>query len=99
MRLRGGAGHMADEESIYLNPEEELTSVRERLERSQARRIILIIPQQTQLRSHVGWRLIHARMRELGKELLVVSPNRQVRAVARAAGFKVAESQEATSSR
>jgi hypothetical protein len=90
---------MADEESIYLNPEEELTSVRERLERSQARRIILIIPQQTQLRSHVGWRLIHARMRELGKELLVVSPNRQVRAVARAAGFKVAESQEATSSR
>lgn len=90
---------MADEQTILLGSEEELTSVRERLERTQARRIILVIPQQTQLRSHVGWRLIHARMRELGKELLVISPDRQVRALARAAGFKVAESQEAPSNR
>lgn len=90
---------MADEQTIYLSPEEELTSVRERLERTQARRIILVIPQQTSLRSHVGWRLIHARMRELGKELLVISPDRQVRAVARAAGFRVAETQEPPSNR
>jgi hypothetical protein len=90
---------MADEQTIYLSPEEELTSVRERLEKTQARRIILVIPQQTQLRSHVGWRLIHARMREMGKELLVISPDRQIRAVARAAGFRVAESKESTSNR
>jgi hypothetical protein len=90
---------MADEQTIYLSPEEELTSVRERLERTQARRIILVIPQQTSLRSHVGWRLIHARMRELGKELQVISPDRQVRAVARAAGFKVTETQEPSSNR
>ncbi len=85
---------MGDEQTILLGPEEELTSVRERLEKTQARRIILVIPAQTQLRSHVGWRLIHARMRELGKELLVISPDRQVRAVARAAGFQVAETQQ-----
>ena len=92
---------MTDEQPvpIYLSPEEELTSVRERLEKTQARRIILVIPPQTQLRSHVGWRLIHARMRELGKDLLVISPDRQVRAVARAAGFRVAESQESPSNR
>lgn len=92
---------MADEQPvpIYLSPDEDLTSVRERLERTQARRIILVIPPQTQLRSHVGWRLIHARMREMGKDLLVISPDRQVRAVARAAGFRVAETQESTSSR
>src|SRR5215469_14652643 len=89
---------MADEQTIYLSPEEELTSVRERLEKTPARQIILVIPPQTQLRSHVGWRLIHARMRELGKDLLVISPDRQVRAVARAAGFRVAESQESSSS-
>ncbi|HEX7735258.1 MAG TPA: baseplate J/gp47 family protein [Ktedonobacteraceae bacterium] len=91
---------MTDEQPvpIYLSPEEELTSVRERLERTQARRIILVIPPQTQLRSHVGWRLIHARMRELGKDLVVISPDRQVRAVARAAGFRVAESQESSPS-
>lgn len=92
---------MADEQpvTIYLSPEEELTSVRERLEKTQARRIDLVIPSQTQLRSHVGWRLIHARMRELGKDLLVISPDRQVRAVARAAGFRVAETQESPSNR
>lgn len=92
---------MTDEQAvpIYLSPEEELTSVRERLEKTQARKIILVIPPQTQLRSHVGWRLIHARMRELGKDLLVISPDRQVRAVARAAGFRVAESQETPSNR
>lgn len=89
---------MGDEQTILLSPEEELTSVRERLERTQARRITLVIPAQTQLRSHVGWRLIHARMRELGKDLLVISPDRQVRAVARAAGFQVAETQQEASS-
>src|SRR5260370_41305536 len=90
---------MNDEQTILLGPEEELTSVRERLNKTQARRIILVIPPQTQLRSHVGWRLIHARMRELGKEVLVISPDRQIRAMARAAGFQVAETQEAPSNR
>jgi hypothetical protein len=42
----------------------------------------------------VGWRLLHARAREMGKDVLVISADRQVRAVAKAAGFKIAESQE-----
>src|SRR5258708_32760302 len=90
---------MADEQTIYLSPDEELTTVRERLKKTNARRITLVIPSQTTLRSHVGWRLIHARMRELGIELTVICPDRQVRSVARAAGFKVAESQESPSNR
>jgi len=76
---------MADEQIIYLSPDEELTNVRERLERVQARRIILVIPTQTQLRSHVGWRLLHSRARELGKEVLVISADRQIRSVVKAA--------------
>ena len=88
---RGGKqGNMADEQPIYVSPQEELTSVLERLARTQARHITLVIPSQTQLHSHTGWRLIHARMREMGKELLVISPDRQVQALASAAGFKVA---------
>ncbi len=87
---------MADEQIIYLSPDEELTNVRERLERVQARRIILVIPTQTQLRSHVGWRLLHSRARELGKEVLVISADRQIRSVVKAAGFKVADSLEST---
>ena len=85
---------MADEQIIYLSPEEELTTVRERLERAHAQRIILIIPPQTQLRSHVGWRLLRARARELGKDVLVISSDRQIRSVVKVAGFRVAESQE-----
>jgi len=89
---------MADEQIIYLSPEEELTNVRERLEKTQARHIILVIPPQTQLRSHVGWRLIRSRMRELNKDVLVISSDRQIRAVVKAAGFRVADSQESPSS-
>ena len=90
---------MADEQTIYLSPEEELTNVRERLGKTQARKIVLVIPPQTQLRSHVGWRLIYADMREMNKELLVISPDRQVRAVAKSVGFKVAEPNEVPNSR
>jgi hypothetical protein len=85
---------MADEQIIYLSPEEELTSVRERLERTKSRRIILVIPAQTQLRSHVSWRLLRSRARELNKDVLIISTDRQVRAVVKAAGFKIADSLE-----
>src|SRR5437868_11174797 len=89
---------MADEQIIYLSPEEELTNVRERLERIPTRRIILVVPTQTQLRRHVSWRLLHARARELTKEVLVISSDRQIRSVVKAAGFKVADSLESPSS-
>ena len=56
---------MANEKIIYLGPEEEMTNVRERLENTDAGKIILVIPPQTHLRSHVGWRLLHSRVREL----------------------------------
>ena len=85
---------MADEQIIYLSPEEELTNVRERLEKIPSRRIILVVPGQTQLRSHVSWRLLHARARELNKELLIISSDRQIRSVVKAAGFRVADSLE-----
>ena len=85
---------MADEQIIYLSPEEELTSVRERLERVQSKHIILVIPTQTQLRSHVSWRLLHARARELNKDILIISSDRQIRSVVKAAGFRVADSLE-----
>ncbi len=94
MQLVGGEGHMAKEQIIYVGPEEELTNVRERLEHIQASPIMLVIPPQTQLRSHVGWRLLRSRVRELGQDVLVISSDRQIRAVAKAAGFRVADSLE-----
>ena len=88
---------MPEEQIIYLDPNDELTRVREKIEEAPARRIIMVVPQQTQLRSNVGWRLLHARARELGKEVQVISPDRQVRAVAKAAGFRVSQPQEGSS--
>ena len=61
---------MTQEKIIYLGPEEEMTNVRERLENIDAGYIILVIPPQTHLRSHVGWRLLHSRVRELGHDVL-----------------------------
>jgi len=89
---------MTDEKIIYLGPEEDLTSVSERLEKTNAGRITLVIPPQTQLHSLVGWRLLHARMRKLGKDVLVISSERQIRSVAKAAGFRIADSQESSPS-
>ena len=89
---------MAKEQIIYLGPEEELTNVRERLENTNAGRIILVIPPQTQLRSHVGWRLLRSRVRELNLDVLIISSDQQIRAVAKAAGFRVADSFESAPS-
>src|SRR6266568_8002550 len=86
---------MSDEQTIYIGPEDDLTSVRERLERITSRHVTLVLPTQTQLRSHVAWKLLHARARELGKDVLIVSSDPQIRSVAQAVKFRVANSLEA----
>jgi hypothetical protein len=88
---------MSDEQTIYISPDDDLTSVRERLEQLPSRRITLVIPSQTQLRSHVAWNLLHKRARELGKKVLIVSSDPQIRSVAQAVNFDVARSLESPS--
>src|SRR5579875_200850 len=85
---------MAGEQPTFLNlsPEESLTNVHERLRLIPERRIVLIVPQQTQLRSLISWRLLRGYARELNKDVLVISADRQIRSVAKEAGFRVAES-------
>src|SRR5215471_18097077 len=88
---------MSDEQMIYISPEDDLTSVRERLEHVQPKSVTLIIPAHTQLRSHVAWKLLYARARELGKEVLIVSSDAQIRSVAHSVKFRVATSLESSS--
>jgi Baseplate J-like protein len=88
-------GFMSDEQMIYIDPEDDLTNVRTRLEGVESRHITLVIPAQTQLRSHVAWKLLHARARELGKDILIISTDPQIRSVAQAVKFRVANSLEA----
>ncbi|TME10209.1 MAG: hypothetical protein E6I80_07010, partial [Chloroflexi bacterium] len=82
---------MAEDQPIYLSPEDNLTIVRERLEKTANRRIVLIVPAETQLRSNVSWRLLYTAAGELGKDILIVSPDRQIRSVAKDAGFRTAD--------
>ncbi len=85
---------MSDELTIYINPEDDLTTVRERLEQILASRLTMVIPPQTQLRSRVAWKLLYARAQELGKEVVIVTSDPQVRSIAHAVKFKVAHSLE-----
>ncbi len=87
---------MSEEQIIYISPEDDLTSIRERLEKVQSKRVTLVIPANTQLRSHVAWKLLYVRARELSKEVLIVSSDAQIRSVAHAVKFRVATSLEAS---
>jgi len=86
------------EQIIYLSPEEEMTNVRDRLENTKAGRIILVVPSQSQLRSLDVWLLLRSRVRELGQDVRIICPDRQIRNVAKTAGFPVAESLESSPS-
>jgi hypothetical protein len=85
---------MAKEQTIYLGPEEDLTNIRERLEKTNAGRIKLVIPPQTQLRTQVGWRLLRSHVRKLDLDVLIICSDLRIRALAKAAGFRVADSLE-----
>lgn len=81
-----------DEQVLYIDPEENLTSVRERLEQVPIEHIRLVIPPQTLLRSSVTWRLLHRYTQEMGKDVTIVSADQQIRALAQAAQFKAISS-------
>jgi hypothetical protein len=88
---------MSDERIIYIGPEDDLTSLRERLEQVSSRQVTLVVPPTTQLRSQVAWQLLYKRSRELGKDVLIVSSDPQIRSVAHAGKFRVVTSLEASS--
>ncbi len=77
------------EKVLYLGADEPLSTVRERIEGARAQSVTLVIPSQTQLRSHVAWRLLQKRAHELGKTIAIVSADRQIRALARSVHFRV----------
>jgi hypothetical protein len=81
-----------DEQILYIDPEDNLTIIRERLEHTSARHVALVIPPQTQLRGHVVWRLLYRYVQEMGKKVTIVSSDPQIRAIAQSAQFKVVSS-------
>ncbi|MBE3558645.1 MAG: baseplate J/gp47 family protein [Ktedonobacteraceae bacterium] len=85
---------MSDEPIMYISPEDDLTQVRERLEQNAAKKVTLVVPAHSQLRHTFAWKLLYARARTMGKEVMVVSSDPQIRSMAYAMKFKVAHSLE-----
>src|SRR5260370_31963600 len=77
-----------------VQEKENLTGWDDKRKKTKTRRVGAIAPPQTQLRSQVAWRLLRSRARALGQDVNVISADRQIRAVAKAAGFPVADSLE-----
>lgn len=81
-----------NEQVLYIGPEENITDVRERLNRVESQQITLVVPAQTQLRGQVSWKLLSGRARERGQEICVVSSDPYVRAMARSVRLHVTKS-------
>ena len=89
---------MTNEEIMYLGPEEEMVNVYERLKNTQARSIILVIQPHTQLSHQTEWRALHNDVQKRDQDVLIICSDQRIRAVARSAGFRVAESLESAPS-
>ena len=89
---RPNANPDQQEQVIYIDPDENITEVRERLNHTRAHTIALVIPAQTRLRSHVAWRLLKQRAYELDKDVSIVSSDRQILSLARSVQLKTATS-------
>lgn len=89
---------MSEEQPIFVSSEDDVADVRERLAKITSRQVTLVIPSQTRLHSPVAWKLLHKDARQLGKDILIVSSDPQVRSVAQSAKFRVAHSLESSSS-
>jgi hypothetical protein len=78
-----------DKQVLYIAPDEGLTAIRERLAQASSHGIALVIPPQTNLRSHVAWRLLQRSAQALGKDVSIISSDTHIRAIARSVQFKV----------
>lgn len=85
-----GNNQNRDKQVLYIAPDEDLTTIRERLARVSSQGVALVIPPQTHLRSHVAWRLLQRSAQQLGKDVSIVSSDTHIRAIARSVQFKVA---------
>jgi len=77
----------------YLSPEENLTDILIRLEQTQARSVTLVVPDHAPaLQSSVRLRLLRRRASQRQQQVLLVSPDWHLRALAHRVGFATAAS-------
>jgi hypothetical protein len=82
-----------EERVVYLSADEDLTDILTRLEQAPARSIALVVPERSRaLHSSVRVRLLRRRADEHHKDLLIVSGDQHIRALASRVGFSVVPS-------
>ena len=74
---------------IYIDSEETVTDVRQKLEQHPQRQITLVIPPQTQIQGIVSWKLLARYAQAFGKAISILSSNPQVQGWARSVGLQV----------
>lgn len=80
-------------EELYLETDEEVTSVIDKLKKSKKTNIALLLPRNAVLgQSIVNLKLIYRQATEMQKSVVVISPDRVTRNLADRVGFVVAES-------
>lgn len=81
------------EEIIYLEPDEEITSVIDKIKQSKSHRLSLVVPREaTLLQSVVNLRLLSREATNLGKEIVIVTSDKIGRNLAAKAGLTVYDS-------
>jgi hypothetical protein len=74
---------------LYIKPEENITSVRERLNATHAQNVSLVLFKGTNLKGYVAWKLLKNYARNLQQQISIISADPQICTIARTMEFTV----------
>jgi hypothetical protein len=74
---------------LYIGPNENITTVRERLSATPAQNISLVLFKGTRLKGYVAWKLLKNYARELQQEISIISADPSICNIARTMEFRV----------
>lgn len=79
---------------VYVETNEDLSSIIDKIKRSRSDEIILIVPSNTSLKSIVNLRILNTEAASLGKEVFIVTGDSLIRELVQQAGFRILEKSE-----
>ena len=81
------------EQIIYLEPDEDVLSIRDRIETAEAKRVLLVVPPYSDvLTRRVDLQVIQRRSAQAGIEVALVTDDGEIRSQAREVGLPVFDS-------
>ncbi|GIW10899.1 MAG: hypothetical protein KatS3mg061_1956 [Dehalococcoidia bacterium] len=88
------SGQLVSEPTVIsMDPDDDIGSLREKLDQAESRRVVLVVPRRAALlRNPVRLKLLRRYARQVAREVAIVSEDGEIRRLARAEGFHVASS-------